>query len=232
VNGIESAIDGACALHARFGVETPWDLCVEPTAAALGGYVIYDDIDAGADARVVRADGVALIYVAVSQRGTPRARFSIAHEMGHLVLHPDVDALARVHGLPRATRAEHDVERQANAFASEWLLPRALFAPMCCVAQPTLDDVARIARIFGTSLTATAKRWTQLSPAACALVEYSAGRVRHFDRSASFLAKVVLRRHREDRAWADAAKANGLSIAEETIDVPGTDVALAWLSHA
>ena len=246
-DGIARAIAAARAHHARLGVAKPSDLRVELAAAELDGYVVPSAEVAG-DARVVRANGVALIVIAASIEGTPRARFSIAHELGHLVLHPDVDALARIHGLPRAKRYEFDVEREADAFASEWLLPHALFARMCGAARPRLDDVADVARAFGTSLTATAKRWTELAPeaTACALVESKAGRVRHFTRSQAFRAKVVRRRAIEDGAcaaeptigaprsvggaWGGAAA--GVEIFEQSVRVPDADVVLTWLWHA
>jgi Zn-dependent peptidase ImmA (M78 family) len=230
---IARAEEAARALHARFGVAKPWDLDVELTAAELGGYVVYGDVDGGSDARVTRVDGVAYICIARAQRGTPRARFSMAHEMAHLDLHPDVDALARIHGLPRAKRREFAVEQEADAFASEWLMPRALFAEYCGAVRPTLDDVARAARTFRTSLSATAKRWTALAPphTACAFVEYKNGRVRHFDRSAAFRAHVVKRRPMSDRAWTEALIADGVEIAEESVRVPGTDVVLSWVWH-
>ena len=244
-DGIARAIAAARAHHARLGVAKPSDLRVELAAAELDGYVVPSAEVAG-DARVVRANGVALIVIAASIEGTPRARFSIAHELGHLLLHPDVDALARIHGLPRSKRYEFDVEREADAFASEWLLPHALFARMCGAARPILDDVADVARAFGTSLTATAKRWAELAPTACALVESKAGRVRHFTRSQAFRAKVVRRRAIEDGAcvaetsiraphsvggaWGGAAA--GVEIFEQSVRVPDTDVVLTWLWHA
>ncbi len=232
--GIARAEAVARGLHARFDVARAWDLDVEATAAELGGYIVYGEVDGDSDARVVRGGGVAFICIAESQRGTPRARFSGAHEMAHLVLHPDVDALARIHGLPRAKRREFAVEREADAFASEWLLPRGLFVEYCGVQRPTLHHVTRAARIFRTSLSATAKRWTALAPpgVACAFVEYKGDRVRHFDPSPAFRAKIFRRRPISDRTWTAPLVADGVEIAEESVRVPGTDVVLSWVWHA
>ena len=48
-----------------------------------------------------------------TQKSAERTRFDAAHELGHLVLHR--------HGSPQG----QDAEREANAFASAFLMPRA-----------------------------------------------------------------------------------------------------------
>jgi Zn-dependent peptidase ImmA (M78 family) len=59
-------------------------------------------------------------YVFLTRRKTSeRIRFDLAHELGHLVLHGDV---------PAETTAE---ERAADAFASEFLIPRELLSSIC-----------------------------------------------------------------------------------------------------
>lgn len=66
--------------------------------------------------------------VSLRKRGGERARFDVAHELGHLVLHRrcrDLDS--------------KQVESEANQFASEFLLPETQFR-LECPAFPMLED--------------------------------------------------------------------------------------------
>jgi len=73
------------------------------------------------------------------------SRFDAAHELGHLVLHR--------HGPPRGIEAE----RQANAFASAFLMPRgSVFAK--APKFPTYDNLVRLKRNWGVSVAALAYR--------------------------------------------------------------------------
>lgn len=60
-----------------------------------------------------------IIFLVDHKGSTSRLRFDAAHELGHLVMHADVVA-----GSP-------ELERQANRFASAFLLPRETFLPEC-----------------------------------------------------------------------------------------------------
>jgi len=88
--------------------------------------------------------------IALSDKGNPmRRRFSVAHELGHLLLHPD----------PAPGSPQH--ERQANAFAAEFLMPAAEIRPLL----PTPVDVPRLKEIadgYGVSVAALAYRGKDL----------------------------------------------------------------------
>ena len=201
-----------------------------------------------ADARVVRAGDIAYLAIAASARGTPRARFSIAHELGHHLLHRDVDAIERIHGRPRTAGREFRVEREADRFAVELLAPVALFAPRCSSPRPTFDDVALLARAFDLSFTVSARRWAELAPAACAFVESKSGVIARVTRSRSFRGVAVQRRPLEGRSMASEALRCGpaagrltvrgdawgsggdVEVIEESM-AAGDGRVLTWLSH-
>lgn len=92
---------------------------------------ICEQIDDGAEAFVkfFREDNVQLnvrkeIWIQAKQN-FPRARFILAHEVGHIVMHKN-DALAyssAPYSLVRALSEEERVEPQANWFADEFLAP-------------------------------------------------------------------------------------------------------------
>lgn len=64
------------------------------------------------------------------ETGEARTRFSLAHELGHVVLHCD-ELRSRLwlpfeeHSTSRVRRPELDIERQANWFAGALLVPRS-----------------------------------------------------------------------------------------------------------
>ncbi len=238
----------ARALHARFGIQAPHEIAIDLMAWHCGARVLYRPTGS-ADARVVRAGDKAILAIALGARDTPRARFSIAHELAHHLMHADYDAIARIHGAPRSSEREFAVEREANLFASEILVPRSLAEPLCRDAHPTLDAVGALARSFDVSLTVAAQRWAQLAHTGCAFVESRGGVIRRAIRSEAFRGVAFARRALEEGTLAlemhrlggaggarlhDAAWGS-LPILEECVPLgdgaPGGPV-LTWLSHA
>lgn len=91
---------------------------------AFGADVAIMDLGTGFDGLSVISDHARLILV--SRSGVPwRQRFTIAHELGHLLagddqgLHVDVDIFDHDHG-------RLDSERGANAFATSFLMPETV----------------------------------------------------------------------------------------------------------
>ena len=77
-------------------------------------------------------------HIFLAQRKTPeRARFDLAHEIGHLLLH-------------RRIGPESIEERQADEFASEFLVPtESIFERLR--PNPTIDELMKAKRAFGVS---------------------------------------------------------------------------------
>jgi Zn-dependent peptidase ImmA (M78 family) len=97
---------------------------VEEIAISLGADIAYEAYDGEVSGMLYRADGRALIGVN-STHATTRQRFTVAHEIGHLVLHKGrpmfIDRFVRVNWRNGVSDTE---EVQANAFAAELLMPR------------------------------------------------------------------------------------------------------------
>jgi len=73
------------------------------------------------------------------------SRFDAAHELAHLVLHR--------HGAPRGIESE----RQANLFASAFLMPRGSVFPKA-PRFPTYETLVKLKRVWGVSVAALAYR--------------------------------------------------------------------------
>jgi Zn-dependent peptidase ImmA (M78 family)/DNA-binding XRE family transcriptional regulator len=88
--------------------------------------------------------------IVLSGKGNPmRQRFSIAHELGHLLLHPDPEPGSPTH------------ERQANTFAAELLMPSSEIADRL----PPATDITALKALadgYGVSITALAYRGKDL----------------------------------------------------------------------
>lgn len=81
-----------------------------------------DKIDAFSQRTIVEGNNIYFIAVALGNRPEGRIRFDMAHELGHILLHPWSEDLETI------TRDEFKArERQANMFASAFLLPKDSF---------------------------------------------------------------------------------------------------------
>jgi len=202
--GILRAIAKANEVLAAADVREPDDIHVTRIAAQLGARVVYSRI-AMADAAAVSAGRKGWILIDEQWRGTYRARWSIAHELGHYLLHEDADAIARIHGGGPLLRSDFRFEREANAFAAQFTMPDFLYAPRCQIERPTLDDVRELGETFGVSLQAAGRRYARVTQSACAFVEIDpSGHVYHPERSTTFRGVAVKDRVVEESTIAGA----------------------------
>ncbi len=144
----------ARSLVAAHGV-TSAPVPVDRIAKAMGISVRYAPLEDELSGMAFVKDGVRVIAVNALHHPN-RQRFTIAHEMGHHVLHAPmlvagvhVDKVIMRRDMLSATGTD-DNEVEANTFASELLMPRDLISPV--VEQfVDLNDEAQ--------LTAVAKRF-------------------------------------------------------------------------
>ncbi len=98
-------------------------------------------------------DGRPYVYLAADKANGVRSRFDAAHELGHLVLHRDIDYIEFNKRYP-------ELERQAHYFAAAFLLPAESFAAE--VARPTLDTFIALKPRWKVSVAAMIMRCKQL----------------------------------------------------------------------
>jgi Zn-dependent peptidase ImmA (M78 family) len=100
---------------------------VEELAKKLGVDVRYEPFEGGLSGALYRADDGHAVLGVNDWHVDVRKRFTIAHELGHLLLHPDelfVDGILKRDGDSSLAIRSHEIE--ANAFAAELLMPRKL----------------------------------------------------------------------------------------------------------
>ena len=170
--GIGEARRVARALVYRLGIAAAHHIRIEAIAKRLGARVVDTHLD-GAQAQLLRTGDEILIMVSDRIADIGARRFSIAHELGHFVLkHPSMPhhALFGSFGARQTSDDERDYEAEANAFASELLMPYALLQRWCEVSPVDLEVPWRIVHEFSVSILAAARRFTELSSERCAAV--------------------------------------------------------------
>lgn len=175
---------------ADLNITSPEQLDVLLIAAHHNVFVRFRALD-HEEGHMLRAHDRALVVVNQRARHSSKWRFVVAHELGHFLLHQDHDQLPVCTDLAlHSWYSGCKIEREANAFAAELLMPKALFTECCDDLQgerwPSLDHVSMLATGFETSLTATALRFAQLTQRHVAIVHATAGQIDWCARSPGF----------------------------------------------
>lgn len=157
-------------LLARTFVAKPADISIEALAFEAGRLRIEEGGLDGADGRIV-ADGKNGGTIRV-RTGMPqtRARFTVAHEIGHCCLHAGGFIDRRDSGKTMGIWNDASEEAEANTFAGELLLPKDLFVPRFRGKTPSIKLLETIAEEFQTSRLATAVQYIHYTNEVVAVV--------------------------------------------------------------
>lgn len=138
-------------------VDSPAEIDVEAIAYYYGAFVVKEQLH-GSAARIIGKGDRA--FITVDSTDLPaRQRFSVAHELGHWMIHRGKlsTLICSEKSLVTGWNVD-DPERSANRFAADLLMPSFLFAPAAKNRPITIDTVRELCAEFRTSLTATAIR--------------------------------------------------------------------------
>lgn len=154
----------------RWGADAARDL--EAIAPKLGLRITEVDADAY-EGLLRRVKGRMIGTIAMSRAVTDpgRRRFTLAHELGHYLLpaHAESSTPCRPKDIERWDRTLQGREVEANRFAAAALMPKSSIADLFA-GEPSFDAVEHIAARRGTSFTASAYRYVQLSGERIAVV--------------------------------------------------------------
>lgn len=112
--------------------------------------------------------GIIRIRDDTPERG--KVRFSIAHEIGHWILHPTLSQGFLCTAADMVDYARSTEEIEANLFAANLLMPRIWMKPETWTKDPDLALTADLAKEFGTTLTAASRRYVELTRRGVVLV--------------------------------------------------------------
>lgn len=174
-------------LISELRIEDPSEIEIDLIAAHLGVMVEEKEMQ-GSDGRMLRIGGCATISVRESIRFPGQKRFVIAHELGHVLLHPKVrqiDELSLAQASNWSLNQEPE-EIEANLFAAEILMPKSLFLPRIQRREPGFVLFNELARDFGTTVTAVAIQFIRYTKEECVLVASKNGYKKWFHPSENF----------------------------------------------
>lgn len=137
----------------HFAIVSP-PVDVERLAKDLGATIVPVPNPGWSGAIETLPDGRATIWYA-SDESSNRRRFTIAHELGHMMLQPTGGPYHR-----DASFSGTPQELEANAFAADLLMPLWMLEPLVVRYGA---DVPRLARIFGVSEPAMGVRLNTLA---------------------------------------------------------------------
>ncbi|XOV85281.1 MAG: ImmA/IrrE family metallo-endopeptidase [bacterium] len=122
------------------------------------------------DGLIEYADGRFHIYLNQDRLGSleaPRTRFTAAHELGHYFIDEHRNTLVKTrqaHPSFIEVRSDLLVERQADHFASNFLLPEKRFRKKAISRQPCCRTILALAETFNCSVQSTAIRYALTHP--------------------------------------------------------------------
>jgi len=112
----------------------------------------------------------------LGQPDAPRARFTLAHELGHYFIDEHRLALQAGRVQPHGSACEYEspilAEQEADLFAANLLMPQRRFIDKAKASSPGLAGVLNLAKAFGTSITATALRYVDADLQPCAVIKW------------------------------------------------------------
>jgi Zn-dependent peptidase ImmA (M78 family) len=154
----------------RFGLDSRQRLA--EIAEEIGIEVLYRPAESF-DGALLRIRDAQRGYIVINSRirEESRRRLTLAHEIGHFVLpgQQEVSAPCKQQRIENWDADLYRPELEANRFAAEILMPRGLMAEFVH-SEPSLESIRSIAKLCGTSLTASAVRLITLTPHRAAVV--------------------------------------------------------------
>ena len=198
------AVHAAKRLVEDYAIRSPANIDIDAIALDRGVFVTEGPLS-GSWARLVRKGNGGLIRVSTDITIVGQRRFCVAHELGHFLLHSNLDQLVFCTSkdmLPGYARRPEEPE--ANAFAGEVLMPESLFCGRLNPVELSLAQLEDIAGEFKTTISATIHRVVDVAVHVCALVRSEGGTLRSFKAGPDFPFRI-----REMRTELDARSCAG-----------------------
>lgn len=142
----------------EFGIRDITSVSLEDIALANNA-VIEETESINADGRTVFGSTCAIIRINKNIKHIGKKRFTIAHEIGHLILHRSVQPVFLDNESTLEYFQKGHQETEANEFASELLMPEEQFRSECKGKKFSPDLLRHLAEKFQTSITSTAYRY-------------------------------------------------------------------------
>lgn len=155
-------VKAAQELHHLLGWTKPSDFTLEEIASALG-IIVKDVRIIGSEGRILIKGNSAILSISNSITLIGKRNFVLAHEIGHFILHKNAVAIFIDTNLTLSEWHKKGMqEQQANSFASELLMPEALFKKNFNNRKLNIGLIEEASDFFKTSLLATFLRYLSI----------------------------------------------------------------------
>src|SRR5690606_34668927 len=181
----------------EIGFDDISDLSMDLLVSGLGATLIMEPLK-NSDGKIVRGNSKTLIKVNSEIPYEEKIRFTIAHEVGHFLLHNKLDL--EIHNDNSNTlnwfksteqQAKKGLQEwEANDFASELLMPEKAFRKFIENKKFSPNLIKEIASHFKTSLTSVAYRLVSLNIYPLFIVSIHNRKVSYWNLSKNFWVKV------------------------------------------
>jgi len=153
---------------------------LEIYAKAVNAILRYEALGVNESGYTMAKPGGKQIIVVNSDESMERQRFTICHEVAHIVL----GLSSRHEHVPPWSLAKRDPNEIAcDIFASELLLPYKGWLQVVPDDEPSVSVIQTLAKRFTCSFHVAASRYASLATFPCALVTMDRGGIRHAARS-------------------------------------------------
>lgn len=155
---------------------------LSPYVTAANAKVKKDELGEGESGYTITKPNGRHIITVNSLETNERQRFTICHEIAHIVL--DLESIHEE--VPSWSYAKrHPYEIACDTFAAELLMPYQQWLSVVPKEEPSLKLIRHMADLFSTSFPAAASRFASLCDAPCAFVTMERSAVRYAARSMS-----------------------------------------------
>ena len=205
------------------GWKKPGDLSLEEIVWSLGAYLKYSTMN-NIEGRILMNKENAIITINSKIKYQPKLNFTIAHEIGHLIMHREISYLfsdTKQTLQQWLASGKHEIE--ANEFASELLMPSQLFREKIKGKKLDLNLIKGTANYFGASQTATFLKYKDFGDYPISIIYLENSKVKWKQESTDFPLKFVPKGFKapEQSNCGDFFK--GLPIEEEPILIDALD---------
>lgn len=153
---------------------------LSPYVKEANAKVLKEELGEGESGYTITKPNGKHIITVNSLETEERQRFTICHEIAHIVLELE-SSHDEVPSWSYAKR--HANEITCDIFAAELLMPYRQWLSLVPKEEPSLALIQHMANLFGTSFPAAASRFASLSELPCAFVTMDRGAIRYAARS-------------------------------------------------
>ena len=126
----------------------------------------------GAQARLIRNGKRSLVTISENIKSNSKRRFVLAHELGHMILHENLDQDIHVDDIHSFIdwSGKRPEETEANIFAANLLMPKKIFIENCLGKKFSFELIESLCLKFGSGLISTSIRFSKIAPTPIAVI--------------------------------------------------------------